>query len=306
VASAFDAFATFLNSPAGPLVVGGGLFYGIQKFFKEVEDKLTDSTKLQIAVWLLGIRTGPRVESWPETFAAVFDRVFGKKHLSWKCFFRSSVASITVGLLAFLIWTITTLGVEYLSVSLHVVQYSSTPEWQRIAAYQTATHLGFSSQNATFVAACLLMAILSNAIPDFISLLETRWILNLMKRSGPTLIGALLVIDVALTLSTAWGWNTVMGGMRLPPTEIDFPSTPVLINRAVWLVYPALFTSVWLWLYAGSGFAIKAARRLDIGFGWFNRTFDIEKKPLQSIGLVAAFLVTVTYWSWTFGIRLLK
>ena len=41
----------------------------------------------------------------------------------------------------------------------------------------------------------------------------------------------------------------------------------------------------------------RSARRLDIGFDWFNRKFDIEKKPLQSIGLVAGALVAVLYWA---------
>ncbi len=60
---------------------------------------------------------------------------------------------------------------------------------------------------------------------------------------------------------------------------------------------PGIFTSIWLWLYAGSGFLLKAARRFDIGFDWFNRHFDIEHKPLQSIGLVAGALVALLYWA---------
>jgi hypothetical protein len=60
---------------------------------------------------------------------------------------------------------------------------------------------------------------------------------------------------------------------------------------------PPLFTSIWLWLYVGSGFLLKAARRFDLGFDWFNRKFDIEKKPLQSIGLVAGALVALVYWA---------
>ncbi len=63
------------------------------------------------------------------------------------------------------------------------------------------------------------------------------------------------------------------------------------------IFYPVFFTSIWLWLYAASGFILKAAHRFDIGFDWFNRTFDIEKKPLQSIGLVAGAIVAVGYWS---------
>jgi hypothetical protein len=48
---------------------------------------------------------------------------------------------------------------------------------------------------------------------------------------------------------------------------------------------------------AGSGFLLKAARRFDLGFDWFNKKFDIEKRPLQSIGLVAGALVAVVYWT---------
>jgi hypothetical protein len=59
----------------------------------------------------------------------------------------------------------------------------------------------------------------------------------------------------------------------------------------------ALFPSIWFWLYAGSGFLLKAARRLDVGFKWASKRFDIEKKPLQSIGLVAGALVAMVYWA---------
>jgi hypothetical protein len=61
--------------------------------------------------------------------------------------------------------------------------------------------------------------------------------------------------------------------------------------------YPTCLTAIWLWLYALSGILLKAARRFDIGFEWFNQKFDIEKKPLQSIGLVAGALVAIVYWT---------
>ena len=38
-------------------------------------------------------------------------------------------------------------------------------------------------------------------------------------------------------------------------------------------------------------FLLKAAGCLDIGFDWFNHHFDIEKTPLQSIGLVAGLVL---------------
>jgi hypothetical protein len=63
------------------------------------------------------------------------------------------------------------------------------------------------------------------------------------------------------------------------------------------IIFPAFSTSIWLWLYAGSGFLLKAAQRFDIGFQWFNRIFDIENHPLSSIGLVAGALVAIVYWT---------
>ena len=38
-------------------------------------------------------------------------------------------------------------------------------------------------------------------------------------------------------------------------------------------------------------FLLKAAGCLDIGFDWFNHHFNIEKTPLQSIGLVAGLVL---------------
>jgi hypothetical protein len=41
----------------------------------------------------------------------------------------------------------------------------------------------------------------------------------------------------------------------------------------------------------------RSYSRLSIGFEWFNKKCDIEKKPLQSIGLVAGALVAIVYWA---------
>jgi hypothetical protein len=62
-------------------------------------------------------------------------------------------------------------------------------------------------------------------------------------------------------------------------------------------MFAAFFTSIWLWLYTGSGFPLKAASRFDTLLNLMNKYMDIEKKPLQSIGLVAGALVAVVYWT---------
>lgn len=51
------------------IAVGGGLFYGVVKFFDRVGDRLNEDTRLAIAVWLLGVKTTPKMQGWPDTFA---------------------------------------------------------------------------------------------------------------------------------------------------------------------------------------------------------------------------------------------
>jgi hypothetical protein len=57
-----------------------------------------------------------------------------------------------------------------------------------------------------------------------------------------------------------------------------------------------LFSCIWVWLYAGSGLALKIFRRAGGIIEWLTLKLDIENKPLQSIGLVAGAALTCTYW----------
>ena len=66
-----------------------------------------------------------------------------------------------------------------------------------------------------------------------------------------------------------------------------------------------LYTSIPLWLCVFSGILLKAAQRFDVSFGWFISKADIEKKPLQSIGLVAGAMVAVVYWSAVIFVRII-
>jgi hypothetical protein len=166
------------------------------------------------------------------------------------------------------------------------------------------------------VVACLRVCsiLLTNSLPDYLSLLETWFVLHIMRRSPKNVAIVLLLIgDLIFTAGTAAIWNfLIFALLSSRPLDLDvrdlvlasfenvstfFAALLATKGLRTWLVYPAFFTSIWLWLYGGSGFLLKAARRFDIGFDWFNRKFDIEKKPLQSIGLVSGVVVAVVYWT---------
>jgi hypothetical protein len=277
--SALDTFTKFINSPGGVLTAGALLAGIVWKFFERVEAVLTDQTKLEIAVWILGVKIGHAVDPWPDTFAKIFDRVFGTQHMSWKCFTRSAIASYAA-LCLVILWE-----------PFHHPTYA----WGE-PFFQTA--LG-----------TLYDGFWGNVLPDFLSLLESRYILGFMRRTmaGSRLIGwvfldAIITSGIGLAVShvvlsyfwvsenpTQWSWTVA----AIREHFVDSRQ----VNRTLSLVIPAFFTSIWLWLYAGSGLLLIAARRFDLGFDWFNRKFDIEKKPLQSIGLVAGAIVAVVYWA---------
>jgi hypothetical protein len=281
----------FINSPPGVVVAGGVLAGIVSKFFDRVENVLTENTKLDIAVWLLGIKTTEKLQHWPDTFAKIFDRVFGEKHLSWKCFLRSAMASCVA-----------------IALTLFVTFAVHNRNWYVAKSIIHEGHLWF-----------FLIVLVVNVIPDYVSLLETRFLLRFASRSSPLDKIGVLCLDFILTLyiglvSVTYGLSTVLASTDKGLTVSALLSPKVLLSAfnpvelyissamvnelgvaSLWF-YPVFFTSIWLWLYACSGFMLKLARRFDIGFNWFNRHMDIEKKPLQCIGLVAGAIVAVVYW----------
>ena len=260
--SALDTLTKFVNSPGGVLTAGAVLAGFVWKFFERVEAVLTDQTKFEIAVWLLGIRLKPTLQSWPDTCLVLVNRVFGPKHFSIKCVWRSFLASTCVGFG----WM---LMVSYYPFSVRGVR----------EAFESIVRVNFF-----------------NVIPDYISLLETRLILRFIQRHRSRANSfAFVILDMVFTITT----GLIAGYIYMRYTDnLSWPFSDVLlIVTDVWLIMTSLATSVWLWLYFVAAWLLIVARKVDFGFDWFNRKFDIEKKPLQSIGLVAGAIVAVVYWA---------
>ena len=287
-----DTITKVINSPPGQLVAGCVLGGIVWKSFEKWESVASESDKIQVWIWLAEPRTAKSIERWPETFARMFDRVFGTKHLSWKCFLRSTVASFIA-----------------MGITLLVTFAIHDRNWYVAKSIIHEGRFWF-----------FVIILVANVIPDYFSLLETRFVLRFAQGSSALNKTAVLLLDFIITLwialiSVSLGVSTVLASTAnglvvsalLSPRVLLSAVNPLelylsarILNEPgvapLWF-YPAFFTSIWLWLYAGSGFILKAARKFDIGFDWFSRHFDIEKKPLQSIGLVAGAIVAVVYWA---------
>jgi hypothetical protein len=339
MADVSDVITTIVTSLPGQFVSAGVIAGIVWKGFDMAESILNDDTKLEIAIWLLGFKTAEKVKSWPETFVRVFDRVFGTKHLSWKCFWRSAVASVvtaTIVYLALLGKTSSTLFTVFGAGVAIFLNRVAVPTW----------------------AAWVIFSLIFNIVPDYLSLLKTRRLLGIVVRSRSACrTASILAMDALLTMVIALVPVTAIGvtalreydrsilaqAAQLPPQDfakfesivrqqLNVPNRKasavskrildgamgiieakrsgdertqwrILLSVFLWpfalaamsIIAPAFFTSVWLWLYVGSGFLIQAAPRFDVAFQWLNRKLDIERRPLHSIGVVSGFMVAVAY-----------
>jgi hypothetical protein len=279
----FDSITNLINSPTGQLAAGGALSGLVWKFFERVENVLTTPTKLEIARWLMsGEKRAQGLEgvaqNWPTTFAKVFDQVFGEKHLTWRCFSRSCLVSVCGVTLMFFLWGFAHPNqfVDYFRLNPHPV--------------------------IEFVLPLLIVSV----IPDYISLLKSRLLIKVMGKGTPLAVAPLILLDFVVAVSLAIGGYLLYDYAFISPEHrIDdlriLREAPTLSSRRGMaplsaVLYPALFTTVWVTLYGLSGLLLRFTKRIGPWLGWFNRCFDIERKPLQSIGLVAGALVAAVYW----------
>ena len=63
MADTLTTITNLINSPPGVLVAGGVLAGIVWKFFERVEGVLTDQTKFETAVWLVGVEVAPKWQS---------------------------------------------------------------------------------------------------------------------------------------------------------------------------------------------------------------------------------------------------
>ena len=267
---AFTTITTFINSPPGQMIAGSALAGIVWKFFERVENLLTDDTKLEIAVWLLGIEPEQSARGWQRTLAIISQTVF---HGAWDSGRRQLadgvIGSATFALAAW-IW------------------------FASISAFWPPPELGKLLVFVGFGLAILLSCINSVRLGIDISLLAD----SELDRTFAFNLALTPIVRVFIY----WAMVTILTAVLENPTiTVSQPDRAgwvalanVSIRPALVTVFPHMLLS---WLPLVSGGIIIAARRFDIGFQWFNRRFDIEKKPLQSIGLVAGALVAVMYWA---------
>ncbi|HLT34967.1 MAG TPA: hypothetical protein VK034_01745, partial [Enhygromyxa sp.] len=227
----------------------------------------------ELGGWLLDdLPAEARVDSLPKTFIEWFDRMFRSRavrvlgvELQLPSFWRSALASFLALVAAFVVWLANKGGLsepptDGTNVSLLLLLYGGA-------------------------------TVATNIIPDYLSLVESRFVLGKMSEArGPLGKLAWLLLDVVATSAIVflflWGSGAVL--LPLVPEQsiyavgcltaetfdfwrmvdiaiagLTFSTPPGTLNYDVSAIYiySSFFTSFWVWLYLGSSVLVRLAQR---------------------------------------------
>lgn len=160
------------------------------------------------------ISIGMVIGQLPEKVTQIFEIMYGKNHLTWRCFYRSIISSLLAMSFVFF----------FLNAVDLVTQAANNAYEQIFTAYQMlGKRLGLSA----FPVFCISMGL--NLIVDYCSLLETRLVLSRIGKGGILRTFILTIIDYSFTtvlwvvsfFSLVKITNFVMGSDVVPFVKID-------------------------------------------------------------------------------------
>ena len=277
----------------------GGLWF----LFEKGEKTLSEESRGKVVGWVQQTDLKSGIESIPAQFAFLFDRIFGEKHFSRQCFNRSSAASAFSVLVVWAVYIAT----------VPVLDGTGAASEVAVLAQENGLLL-------LLIAGAVLVTMPFNFLPDYLSLLETRWTIGLMERTGR--VGLILLLDfiataiisaggiailfliftglpdlILLLMGTPTG-NTPVAAFRdfvqmalgVEDARYDTLGLPVRVS-----FLSAFFTSTWLWLYAASVPLSRVLLRMNNGVGFLLRVTDVEKQPFRSMGFVSVIIVSALF-----------
>jgi hypothetical protein len=303
----------------GPSSVPAVVFATVFGLFELGERLASEKAKDALSKWLLTFDI-QKSKVLPDGTKELFDRIFGERHFSLKCFVRSALFSI--GAIAFV-------SIVYLLINPHPseVFFVPTPiivsdpgEHQYTPEEISEIYAGF---NWTIFALWLPWSI----VIDYISLFKTRLILGLLGRihRGTTIVAiAISAVDYIaywniFFVSTAFVFPFAnlfysISGNPISETWANWKqsiwfatktfleyigSNPFtflhlsLVNLPVILFWSGFAPSLWLWLYVFALFITRLLLRSERIVNWLRWGLDVEKNPFRSIGAVAATLAFI-------------
>jgi len=256
-----------IGTSSVPVVVAGSVL-GV---FELGERLASQRAKDALSTWLLSFDV-QRAKALPDGTQELFDRIFGKRHFSLKCFIRSVMFSL--GAMAFV-------GILSLLIS------------PRESLSSLRTYLYFSSTQTRYLVWSMVGLWLPwSIIIDYVSLFKTRVILRILAQIRFAIVySSVLILDTpefeVMSFIASYFIRTVIG---------DFLQSSIIpIENYIFKIFfvAGFAPSIWMWLYVAALFVTRGLLRSERIVTWLRWFLDIEKSPFRSIGAVAAVLAFI-------------
>ena len=248
IAAGLVGFALVLDFFVGNLAAEGGLleFYvfawasttgGLWFLFEKAEKALSEESRDTVVGWVREADFKSGIESISAQFATLFDKLFGERHLSRRCFARSCVASLITTMLLIAAWLTSRLP-RFYGVAMESSQGQPFTELGDTEALlgTVVESLDISGLGSTGLMVLSAVVVL-NFLPDFASLWETRLLVAWARKQRS--LWTLLLVDALFTatLSFAWvvGVGTATGLYRPPPRPEEYTARTLhWVREATW------------------------------------------------------------------------
>lgn len=255
-----------------------GLVAGIASIFGEAEDTLKKEVKKDLRTWLDNIKN-KTISYSANTFLEIFDSYFTKRPLSFAYIKKSAFISLASVSLLILFW----------------------------GAKNSNQLFSYFLENHVVAIFGVLAAISFNLIPDYISIIQTKYFLEKLKKESTALmLITFLLVDILATfligiIPYVLLWHGDMGNITLekflkdllilennygfgslPSNEINDPPLGIYF-------YATFFTSFWFWLYTLSVILISIFNKLIL-------PLDTKNKPIRSIGVVSNIIISFLFF----------
>jgi len=244
----------------------------IWKLSEKLESVSSIEARNDLAKWLTTVQPGEWFESISLRFSKIFDSIFGDQHLHWKCFLRSSIASLVGVAIALLIW-----------IALRPHQLFESFEEHGIG-FVLGIYFGFS--------------VVTNFIPDYVSLLETRFAINYLKTNKAANVVGILVLDLIITIiiaSTPVLFIEYLAEEDMYASAISMSTfTEGKANLGIFF-YSTFFTSIWLWLFVFSSYLLRVSPALNKAMSGMRYNLNINEKPFLSLAVISIVLIVLIY-----------
>jgi hypothetical protein len=315
-----DSLETVHRSPFAVYLMLCGSIYAA---FNLTELLLKKNVLWEIAQWIMGTHKRADASAWTMGFIKLFDSVFAVNRsvrgVKIPSFLRSCIASFLFAFL--LLGVITFSGVELIVYELNMFpdSWASNGSWGAVVEALSLT---------------ILLSVFFNVIPDYFSLIETRFILQKLQNvANLRNTIRLLLLDVIFTLLIAFigsvianflfplvnfvvsGFDTAkLAEWMIPYNTLElFQVYGVVLNivdpadvkgsdsykhlyYCAVFIYSTFLTSIWIWLYTLSGVLTRASISSKTLKRFITETFRVNDKPLSVLGLICISIVSIVFW----------